>query len=249
MELKKEDMKLKVLGQKIKGYAENLVIHFLRFTQMTVQNSIKTTETLNSDYTKSSPVAFVPLMSSSGAHGDRVIPYNHKLQLAVSLTMPESECNHKLGVFQVRVQFLSANGIVTASSSYPCMLRFKRGPIRVIETFLRSAPLIAGLQSETQVLDIKMSDHIEGLGPTACLKVILEQRAEFQYVAGIPQIYAGSLVLQSEIPQLRRFVWCWSRTIFVWTSIMSFLTVLVFILAFFRAITVPRGRPKIGLKS
>ncbi|CAB4307624.1 unnamed protein product [Prunus armeniaca] len=173
-----------------------------------VQNSIKTTETLNSDYTKSSPVAFVPLMSSSGAHGDRVIPYNHKLQLAVSLTMPESEYNHKL-----------ANGIVTASSSYPCMLRFKRGPIRVIETFLRSAPLIAGLQSETQVLDIKMSDHIEGLGPTACLKVILEQRAEFQSVAGIPQINAGSLVLQSEIPQLRR------------------------------AITVPRGRPKIGLKS
>ncbi|XP_008226402.1 PREDICTED: seipin-2-like [Prunus mume] len=169
-----------------------------------VQNSIQTTETLNSDYTKSSPVAFVPLMSSSGAHGDRVIPYNHKLQLAVSLTMPESEYNHKLGVFQVRVQFLSANGIVTASSSYPCMLRFKRGPIHVIETFLISAPLIAGLQSETQVLDIKMSDHIEGLEPTACLKVILEQRAEFQSVAGIPQIYAGSLVLQSEIPQLRR---------------------------------------------
>ncbi|ONI12343.1 hypothetical protein PRUPE_4G158200 [Prunus persica] len=129
------------------------------------------------------------------------------------------------------------------------MLRFKRGPIRVIETFLRSAPLIAGLQSETQVLDIKMSDHIEGLEPTACLKVILEQRAEFQSVAGIPQIYAGSLVLQSEIPQLRRFVWYWRRTIFVWTSIISFLTELVFILAFFRPITVPRGRPKIGLKS
>lgn len=144
---------------------------------------------------------------------------------------------------------MSANGIVTASSSYPCMLRFKRGPIRVIEIFLRSAPLIAGLQSETQVLDIKMSDHIEGLRPTACLKVILEQRAEFQSVAGIPQIYAGSLVLQSEIPQLRRFVWYWRRTIFVWTSIMSFLTELVFILAFFRPITVPKGRPKIGLKS
>lgn len=34
MQLKKEDMKLKVLCQKMKGYAENLVIHFLRFTQM-----------------------------------------------------------------------------------------------------------------------------------------------------------------------------------------------------------------------
>ncbi|KAL6283395.1 hypothetical protein ACE6H2_014324 [Prunus campanulata] len=56
-----------------------------------VRNPIQTTETLNFDYTKSSPVAFVPLMSSSGARGDRVIPHNHKLQLAVSLTVPESD--------------------------------------------------------------------------------------------------------------------------------------------------------------
>ncbi|KAM1343711.1 hypothetical protein FF1_007812 [Malus domestica] len=123
-----------------------------------VENPIQTTEALNFDYTKSCPVAFVPLMSSSRVSSDRAIPYNHKLQLAVSLTAPESEYNHKLGVFQ----------------------------------------------SETQVLNIKMSGHIEGLEPTAYLKVILEQRAEFQNGAGLPQIYAASLVLESELPRSKR---------------------------------------------
>ncbi|KAM0998025.1 hypothetical protein ACFX13_007945 [Malus domestica] len=164
-----------------------------------VENPIQTTEALNFDYTKSSPVAFVPLMSSSRVSSDRAIPYNHKLQLAVSLTAPESEYNHKLGVFQ----------------------------------------------SETQVLNIKMSGHIEGLEPTAYLKVILEQRAEFQNGAGLPQIYAASLVLESELPRSKRFVRKWRRTIFVWTSLVSFLAELMFILSFFRPIIVPRGRPKI----
>ncbi|RXH84042.1 hypothetical protein DVH24_026941 [Malus domestica] len=125
-----------------------------------VENPIQTTEALNFDYTKSCPVAFVPLMSSSRVSSDRAIPYNHKLQLAVSLTAPESEYNHKLGVFQ----------------------------------------------SETQVLNIKMSGHIEGLEPTAYLKVILEQRAEFQNGAGLPQIYAASLVLESELPRSKSAV-------------------------------------------
>lgn len=62
-----------------------------------VEKPIKTVETLNFDYTKPSPVALVPLISS----GVGVIPYNHKLQMTVSLTVPESEYNHKLGVFQV----------------------------------------------------------------------------------------------------------------------------------------------------
>ncbi|KAM1496710.1 hypothetical protein ACFX15_030340 [Malus domestica] len=78
----------------------------------------------------------------------------------------------KEGIDMVMVEFLSADGSVTASSSYP------RGPIHFTETFLKTTPLIAGLQSGTQVLNIKTIEHIEGLQPTAYLKVVLEQRAE-----------------------------------------------------------------------
>ncbi|GLT54534.1 hypothetical protein SLA2020_277260 [Shorea laevis] len=206
-----------------------------------VENPIQTKQSLIFDYTKTSPVAFVPIMLSSIS----VVPYDHKLQLTVSLTVPESEYNRKLGVFQVRVEFLSADGKITGSSSYPCMLRFKSQPIRIVETILKSAPLLAGFQSESQVLNIKMNKFSEGVEPTACLKVILEQRAEYEHGGGIPQVYEASLLLESELPRLKKMIWYWRRTLFVWASIISFLTQLVFILAFCRPIIVP-GWPRIG---
>ncbi|XWS27355.1 hypothetical protein CRYUN_Cryun26dG0108100 [Craigia yunnanensis] len=162
-----------------------------------LEKPIQITETLNFDNTKSSPIAFVPIMSSpvvgdpssliskddiksAKEIGPRVIPYNHRLQLTVSLTVFESEYNRKLGVFQVRVEFLSSSGKVTASSSYPCMLQIKSQTVRFAETIIKSIPVVTGHQSESQVLNIKMNEFTEGLVPTACLKVILEQRAEFQ---------------------------------------------------------------------
>ncbi|XVF18601.1 hypothetical protein REPUB_Repub11eG0036800 [Reevesia pubescens] len=228
-----------------------------------LEKPIQTTETLNFDYTKPSPVAFVPLMSSTGVGdpssliskddlssgkeiGPRVIPNNHRLQLTVSLTVPESEYNRMLGVFQVKVEFQSANGKVTATSRYPCLLRFKSQTVRFAETIIKSIPLITGHQSESQVLNIKMNEFTEGLEPTTCLKVILEQRAEFQPGAGIPEIYAASLALESELPQLKKMIWYWRRTIFVWTSFMWFLMELVAILLFCRPMIIPRRRPRIA---
>ena len=76
-----------------------------------VEKPLQKTEILTFDYTKTSPVAYVPIMSYSGAGdlsnllskdvGGRIIPHNHKLQLTVSLILPESEYNRKLGIFQV----------------------------------------------------------------------------------------------------------------------------------------------------
>ncbi|XP_024019484.1 seipin-2 [Morus notabilis] len=175
-----------------------------------VEKPIQTRENLNFDYSKASPVAFVPLKDNVGHEtrsSARVIPYNHKLQLAVSLTVPDSEYNQKLGVFQVRVDFLAANGNVIASAGHPCMLRYKSHPIRIVETVLKSAPLIAGFQSESQLLNIKMTEFTEGIEPTACMRIILEQRAEYLPGEGIPQIYAASLLLESELPKLKRLVW------------------------------------------
>ncbi|KAK8603137.1 hypothetical protein V6N13_085331 [Hibiscus sabdariffa] len=208
---------------------------------------IQTTQTLNFDYMKLSPTAFIPLLSSPGVGdpsstiskndmksskeiGPRFIPYNHRLQLTVSLTVPESEYNRKLGIFQVRVEFLSANGKVTGKSSYPCMLRFKSQTLRFAETVINSIPLITGHRSESQVLNIKMNEFTEGLEPTTCLKVFLEQRAEFQPGAGIPEVYAASIALESELPRLKQMIWYWRRTIFVSISIMWFLAELVMIL-------------------
>lgn len=81
-----------------------------------VKEPIQMEETLNFDYTRNSPVAFVPIIScpdvTCGLHckekidvgksiGLRKIPPNHKLQVSFSLTLPESEYNRNLGMFQV----------------------------------------------------------------------------------------------------------------------------------------------------
>ncbi|KAL2496550.1 seipin-2-like [Forsythia ovata] len=224
-----------------------------------VEEPMHTTEILNFDYTKTSPVAFVSITSSlvpnvpsglaskhripaSDYVGKRPIPNNHKLHLSVSLTLPESEYNRKLGIFQVRVESMSARNEVLASSSYPTMLRFKSQPIRLIETMFKTVPLITGLQSEVQTLKIEIRDYIEGYEPTAFFKVILEQRAEFQAGSGVPEIYAASLDIESELPGLKRAIWNWRRTILVWISISSFMGELMVVLLVCRPMILPGGR-------
>ena len=81
-----------------------------------VEEPLEIKENLNFDYTNSSPVAFVPIVSCAAVGcgvkcmekidigknvGSRVIPPDHKWQVTVSLTLPESEYNRNLGMFQV----------------------------------------------------------------------------------------------------------------------------------------------------
>ncbi|KAF8030923.1 hypothetical protein BT93_D0192 [Corymbia citriodora subsp. variegata] len=228
-----------------------LVMRFL------VEEPIKIEDKLNFDYTKHSPAAYVPISSCSsldcgikcrgivdvGRSGkSRVIPPHHKLEATVSLTLPESEYNRNLGVFQVRVDLLAADGEALSSLSRPCMLLFKSEPIRLLLTFLKVAPLIAGYVSESETIPVKFQGFIEGDVPTACVKVVLEQRAEFHPGAGIPEIYDASLTLESELPLLRRILWYWRRTIFIWISMVMFIWELLLTLICCKPILIPRTR-------
>ncbi|KAI3407182.1 uncharacterized protein J3R85_021236 [Psidium guajava] len=231
-----------------------LVMRFL------VEEPIRIEEKLNFDYTKHSPAAYVPISSCAvdcgikcgeivdvGKHGrSRVIPPHHKLEAMVSLTLPESEYNRNLGVFQVRIDLLSADGEVLSSLSRPRMLLFKSEPIRLLLTFLKVVPLIAGYVSESETIHVKFQGFIEGDVPTACLKVVLEQRAEFRPGAGIPEIYYASLTLESELPLLRRILWYWKRTIFIWVSMVMFTVELLFTLICCKPILIPRMRWSVG---
>ncbi|KAE8696490.1 NOD26-like intrinsic protein 1,2 isoform 1 [Hibiscus syriacus] len=128
-----------------------------------VEEPLEIEEMLNISYTKSSPVALVPIVSCAAVGcdsncmekivvwknvGPRVIPMDHKLRVTVSLTLPESEYSKNLGMFQVRVDFHSIKGETLASSSHPCMLKFRSEPICLLPTFFKVAPLITGYTSE-----------------------------------------------------------------------------------------------------
>ncbi|KAK4487584.1 hypothetical protein RD792_005766 [Penstemon davidsonii] len=222
-----------------------------------VEEPLRMQRSLNFDYTEKSPVAFVPIIAYpelshdtdifekgeiGKASGLRVIPPNHKLQVTVSLTLPESDYNQNLGIFQVKVDFLTNDGKTLASSRRPCMLHFKSQPIRLLLTFLKLVPILSGYTSETQNLKISFRGFTEGAVPTACLRVIIEQRAEFLKRAGIPEIYAASLTLESELPFPKKVIWFWRKTLFVWISMTIFTMELVFALLFCKPFIIPKIR-------
>ncbi|WCJ27266.1 Seipin-2 [Euphorbia peplus] len=231
-----------------------LVLRFGVAMKLLVENPIEIRDELNFDYTQKSPVAFVPVMSCGGVGcgldcgekslGSRVIPPYQKLQVNLQLTLPESTYNKNLGVFQVRVDLLSADGKILASKRQPCMLMFKSEFVQTVITFFKIAPLITGYMSETQTLKVNIRGITEGNVPTSCIKVVLEQRAEYQPGAGIPEIYDASLKLESELPFVKRMIWGWRKTMFVWISMMLFIVKLMFALLCCRSFIMPRTRQR-----
>ncbi|GMH15743.1 hypothetical protein Nepgr_017584 [Nepenthes gracilis] len=224
-----------------------------------IEEPFRLKQVLNFDYTKSSPVAFVPIRACPpGIHCDncvgktavetvgpaRVIPFNHKLQATVELTLPESDYNRNLGMFQVKVEFLSINGRLISSSSHPCMLQFKSGPIRLLMTFSKIVSLLVGHASESQTLKLSFRGFTERDVPTACLKVTIERRAEFRTGAGIPELYDAFLLLESELPFFKRMLWKWKTTIYVWLSLMVLIVELLFALVCCRPLLIPRAKPR-----
>lgn len=123
------------------------------------------------------------------------------------------------------------------------MLKFKSQPIRLVETAIKSIPLVTGFQSEVQNLKLVINDFTEGFEPTACFKVVLEKRAEYQpQGAGIPEIYTATLHVETELPKIKRIIWIWRRTVFVWIGILVFLSQLSFSLIFCRTLILPGRR-------
>jgi seipin len=147
---------------------------------------------------------------------------------------------------QIRADFLSADGKTLASKSHPSILKFKSEPIRFLLTFLKAAPLVAGYISESQTLALKIKGFTERDVPTSCLKVIIGHRAEYRPGAGIPEIYDASIVLESELPLLKRIIWYWKKTIFIWICMVLFMMELLFALICCRSVIIPRAMLRDG---
>ncbi|XP_051135374.1 seipin-2 [Andrographis paniculata] len=221
-----------------------------------VVEPVRINRSLNFDYVENSPAAIVMLTSKpefdqvniggsaelGKASETRVIPLNHKFRVAVSLTLPESDYNRNLGIFQVRVDFHGADGKTLASSKQPCMLHFRSPPIRLLLTLFKLAPILTGYTSETQNLKVHFRGFTERDMPTAYLRVIIEQRAEFSPGAGVPEIYDASLTLESELPLLLHILWFWKRTLFIWISMAIFAMELLVALLCCKPLVLPKLR-------
>ncbi|KAK9085789.1 hypothetical protein Sjap_026200 [Stephania japonica] len=172
------------------------------------EEPIQMTESLTFDYGKSSPVAFVPIMSCTSVTctGENC---NQNLQIGSFSGCPYSSPRvlEILALPLVKVDYLTRSGKEISSTSYPCMLRFKSELLRSVETILNGIPLIAGYSTESQIIQIKTRGFKEGDEPTSCIKVSIKQRAEYGpagITAGVPDIYSASLMLNSEPPFIKR---------------------------------------------
>ncbi|TYI78868.1 hypothetical protein E1A91_D06G244600v1 [Gossypium mustelinum] len=112
--------------------------------------------------------------------------------------------------------------------------------------FSKAVPLVTGFISEVQTLNVKLKDLNQGTEPTTCLKVVLEQRPAHGPGAGIPNLYGASLVLESKLPFIKRIIWYWRKTLFIWVSIMSFVSELLFMSVCCRCVLVPATRKTTG---
>lgn len=58
----------------------------------------------------------------------------------------------------------------------------------------------------SQTIKVKFQGFTEDHVPSSCLGVLVEQRAEFRPGAGVPEIYDKTLILDSELPLLKRLL-------------------------------------------
>ncbi|CAN1127698.1 SEI3 [Linum perenne] len=105
------------------------------------------------------------------------------------------------------------------TTTSPCILQFKSQPIRLAETIIKSLPILMGVMLESQMVELRMDELSAGglENPTASIKVSLDQRAEYHKFpgAGIPEVYAAWLKLESKLPPAKRLLWEWRRTVYV----------------------------------
>ncbi|XWS15883.1 hypothetical protein CRYUN_Cryun34aG0040600 [Craigia yunnanensis] len=60
---------------------------------------------------------------------------------------------------------------------------------------------------QNRTLNLKIRGLNERIVPTACLRVVLEQRADYRLGAGIPELYDASLILEPDLPFIKRIIW------------------------------------------
>ncbi|MCO5603276.1 hypothetical protein L7F22_057425 [Adiantum nelumboides] len=171
------------------------------------QKPIHITKQLYFDYTKSHPVASLDLLSLNiypKGNVSKSIKANHKTSFryrgTLFLTIPESNYNRNLGVFQVTSELLSDTGDVLAKASLPSMLHFKSNILHNVRSISLAIPLLAGVASETQTLRLPLLDWQQDMASSkrsSMLRISLVPRAGRGSSDGLPELYRAEIQIDS----------------------------------------------------
>ncbi|KAG6556855.1 hypothetical protein Mapa_001802 [Marchantia paleacea] len=215
-----------------------------------VEEPVQLREVINFDYTQARPSATFPVLAGQELEkakslpleklvSFRKIPAGHYFHVNVLLTLPESEYNIRLGMFQVTAEMLSARNQVLMRQSKPCMLRFRSAPIRLFKTVFYSIPLLMGFSTETQKIEVTVLQAQEKLVPTASVRILLEPKAGYPQGGGLPELYEAELHLESALPWPKAIMRRWKWTFYVWNGVCLFLFEVAIILCCCRRVLLP----------
>lgn len=141
---------------------------------------------------------------------------------------------------QVTAEAISANEDVIVSSSRPCMLGSRTFPVRMMRTFTMGVPLLVGMSSESQNIEIEILRYKEGnQKATGGIRVRLQPRAGTSH---LPQTYAAELILNSKLPWRKQVVYNWKWTFYAWISLYEYIMLLILIVSCFKPLVFPRKR-------
>ena len=128
----------------------------------------------------------------------------------VTLTLPESEINKRLGMFMVTVDLRSSDKQLLASSKQSSMLPFESNMIAIFRKLLLLLPLSAGLLAETRTVTLLSFDNyvdISSKQPLSYVEVILKvpNPASFSSTLQSIQIQGSKLRFGKEMSPLQEF--------------------------------------------
>lgn len=160
------------------------------------------------DYTKSHPVASLDLLSldayhkSNASRGGKLNAMARvRYRSTLILTLPESDYNRKLGIFQVTSELLSETGDILSKASKPCMLHFKSTTSHYAKSICLAIPIIVGVTSETQTLSLQLlewqQDAVSPATSASVIRIMLAARAGRAISTGLPELYKAEIQVDS----------------------------------------------------
>nr|CAD1820399.1 unnamed protein product [Ananas comosus var. bracteatus] len=195
------------------------VLLSLSLVKLLIDEPVHVRQTLYFDYTQPHPNTVIAL----GGPKTRMVPTRHTTHVLLNMLMPESNHNHKIGIFQASLLFLvlvtaeaiASNGDVIEASSQPCML------------------------SETQKITMEILRYKERQPKTELIRVSLRPRAG---TTDLPQLYEADIVIRTQLPWGKEFMYNWRWTFYVWTSFYMYIVLLIVLICCYKPSIFPTVR-------
>lgn len=217
----------------------------LTFVTIWIEKPVIIRESLHFDYTQPNPSAIVSFNGTRAGFdppqkvsGRRIIPAGHKFYVTVTLVMPESDYNRRIGMFQVTAELISSAGEVIVRSSQPCMLHFRSSQVHLLRTFLMGLPLLMGILGETQTVEIHLISYEEKITPTESVKIILQPKAGR---SGLPELHSAEIDIHSQLPLIKEFALSWKWTFCVWSALTFYFLLVGLVICCCKQVILPRS--------